>query len=48
MVTLSIINGMQEDGENDVSASLVNEFKIKTKRECSLRENMIFLPSNNR
>ena len=46
MVTLSVINGMLAQDGDEVSTSLVNELKIRKKRECSLRENMIFLPEN--
>ena len=41
MVSLSIIQGVDE--ENDMSASLVDEFKIKAKKERSLKEKMLFL-----
>ena len=41
MVSLSMIQGVDE--EQDMSTSLVDEFKIKAKKASSLKEQMLFL-----
>ena len=43
LVSLSMIQGVNEDQE--ISASLVNEFKIKAKKMSTPMQNMIFLPN---
>ena len=43
MVSLSAIQGVN-DGDEDISASLVNEFHIKAKKMSTPNDNMRFLP----